>query len=235
MTSTELVRKLVALPDVSVGGPASSEAALSKHPLPAQHAEFLSRMNGVVGYGGYFRLFGVEKGPAGLADLTSWNDLRTWKFAWPSRVTAFLCFGETAWGDQYAFAMDELGAPSPRVYYLEALMMAAEPIAESFDAFLENEFLRNCRSPYDSVLVRMRSRLGDLRPDEHLIYVPSPLITGSENDDHVRKMPAVASMVVNGDLATQLGDEDMSKQIERVEPYTDTNGRSRLRVVFARE
>lgn len=39
----------------------------------------------------------------GVTELVEWNEPSTWKFAWPSTILEYLCFAETAWGDQYAY------------------------------------------------------------------------------------------------------------------------------------
>jgi hypothetical protein len=69
--------------------------------LPADHVELLKKSNGVTAYGGYFRLLS-------LGDMSSWNAPGRWKFAWPAHVAEYLCFGETAWGDQYAYRLVDL-------------------------------------------------------------------------------------------------------------------------------
>ena len=198
--------------------------------LPASHVSLLSEANGLIGYEGYFRLFGIGKTTSGLTDIETWNEEATWRFAWPSRLGDFLCFGETAWGDQYAYKLAELGDAAPTVYFLEHVTMGAERIAQGFETFVEAEFLRNCENPYDLMLVRVHQRLGALRCDEHVVCVPSILISDDENPDRVVRMPAVKSMIVNGDLARQLSDEN--RPIKAVEPYADDLGRMRLRVVF---
>src|SRR5262245_16055769 len=69
--------------------------------IQAELQRFLMSTNGARSNDGYFRIFGL--GPQAEIDSVNWNALNTWKFAWPARVQEFWCFGETAWGDQYAF------------------------------------------------------------------------------------------------------------------------------------
>jgi hypothetical protein len=197
--------------------------------VPKAHEELLGQSDGLMGYGGYFRLLGCS-------DVLQWNEVSVWKFAWPHEVQAYLCFGENAWGDQYTYRYDELRRhASPSVYLLDALSMQAEKIADSFEVFMTQEFLRNCIKPYDDYLVGARNRLGDLAFSEHIAYVPPPLITGSESLDNVVKMNARVAMIANGDLAAQLSDELQSRPIQSIEPYVDTEGRPRLRVVWGDE
>jgi hypothetical protein len=83
------------------------------------------------------------------------------------------------------------------------------------------------------MLVAARKKMGNLNADEHITYTPSPLICGEESIDHVMRMPAVAAMIVNGDLANQLRGERFARSIEALEPYIDAQRRPRLRVVWA--
>lgn len=213
----------------SPGLPAEQlDALLAMHAilLPESHRALLRASDGITAYGGYFRVFGAQR-------LWEWNDQRLWKFAWPDAVADFVCFGETGWGDQYAYRADELRRDhEPRVYFLEAITLRPELLHESFEAFLAEELLRNAVEPYDAMLVEARKRIGDLRLEEHIQYVPSPLISGEELIETVAKVPAVTSMVINGDLSRQLAAEEHSRAIKGVETYQDENGRTRLRVVW---
>lgn len=198
--------------------------------LPRAHLDLLATSDGVMGYGGYFRIFGVTNA---VTDMRWWNQEDTWKFAWKADVREFVCFGETAWGDQYAYRSADLRSDmeSP-VYFLESTTLRPEKIASDFGGFLKNEFLRNCEAPYDEMVVAARKKLGDVAPSEHITYVPSLLITGEESLEHVTKMPARSAMIANGDLARQLSGELQSRPIAAIEPYIDEKNRSRLRVLW---
>lgn len=199
--------------------------------LPATHLEFLKLANGISIFGGYFHLFGCSS-PTTI-DMIDWNSSGVWQFAWNKPLNEFWFFGETAWGDQYAYRRDELRQTStPRVFFLEGITMNAEVIADDFGTFLESEFLLNALQPYDANLVAVRHRLGDLEPHEHIAYIPSPLISGQEIVDSVSKLDAVASMIVNGDLFSQLAEQAQDRSIQEVQPYEDSNGRMRMRVVW---
>jgi hypothetical protein len=218
---------------VSKYGPTSDAAERLKRlgfRLPRLHEDLLALSDGVTGYGGYFRIFGVSNA---VTDLAVWNDEDTWKFAWPPTIGGFFCFGETAWGDQYAYPIAELQSDNePSVYFLESITLNPERLAANFESFVRDEFLRNCETPYDEILIAARNRFGDLEPSEHITYVPSPLVTGEESLEHVIKMPARAAMIAGGDLARQLSGELQSRQISRIEPYVDHKGRARLKVVL---
>jgi hypothetical protein len=240
MTITEVLRELFACPSVQryggESGLGSVHSLTEALVLPRAHEILLAESNGLMAYGGYFRLFGVTAGPARASciDMVDWNAPGTWRFAWPEHVSTYLCFGETAWGDQYAYRIDDVRAGStPAVYFLEATGMRPERLSDSFGSFLSDEFLRNCRDPYDALIVDARKRFGDLPAHEHLVYAPSPLITGEESLEHAIKMDARTAMIANGDLASQLGGELQSRQISRLESYTDAHSRPRLRVVWA--
>jgi len=200
--------------------------------LPARHCDVLGWTNGFMAYGGYFRLFGVG---GGSSSIEVWNAIDTWKFAWSPRVREFLCFAETAWGDQFAYARSELAErQSAKVYLLEAVTMQPEIVAVSFEQFFGGYFLRNCTFPADEMLKAARNKVGNLTPIEHVLYVPSILISGTEMVDAIEKMPATAAMIINGDIAKQLAHAEQSRAIERIEQYVDERGRSRLKVVWAR-
>lgn len=199
--------------------------------LPQEHRDFLSITDGATGYGGYFRLFGVGGAVAGIHH---WNDERVWKFAWPRWVSDFLMFGETAWGDQYAYLKaDLLISRRPNVYFMESITLAPEIISAGFGDFLEGEFLRNCVAPYDEQIVAVRQRLGDLKVGDHIVYQPSPLLGGGESPDSVSQLPAVASMIVNGDLASQLAEASGLRELAGLDPYIDSQGRMRMRARWA--
>ncbi len=130
---------------VAVIGDCPPQAAVSG--FPQLHKDLLERLNGFTVYGGAFRLFGLRSEL--WADIDTWNRPETWRFAWDDRVSDFLMFGETAWGDQYAYRRSESGRLGEEVYFLEATMLRNEIIANSFDEFLSNELARNSADPYD--------------------------------------------------------------------------------------
>lgn len=223
------------MPDVELGpsiGRETLDAHLAGLVLPPAHLEALCSVNGLTAYGGYFRLFGA--GPWAVIDLADWNNPECWKFAWPGGLDRFICFGGTAWGDQYAYDLAELSAdaPSASVYFLEAIGMEPEVIAPDFQSFLEREFLRNAREPYDTLVKQVRARLGDLMPREHITHVPSILLTETEDPGSVMKLDAVAAMIANGDLWVQLASTPTERAVRSLDVYTDDRGRPRVRVVW---
>jgi hypothetical protein len=234
MTGSEFLEKLQGLADTRLG-PSSTHSPAGDSALPAgfprAHREFLALADGVEVYGGYFRLFGATDEAA--IPMSSWNSPQLWKFAWDGRVDSFWCFGETAWGDQYAYRLEDLSSSAPPVYFLESITMRGEVISPTFEGFLENEFFRNTRDPYDDVLVAARRRVGDLKPDEHILYQPSLLLGGEESLDNVQKMPAVAAMTVQGDLCVQLDGQPSSRSIKEIRTVEDDRGRLRLKVIWA--
>jgi hypothetical protein len=204
------------------------EAILRKHGwvLPPEHERLLSTSGGMTAFGGYYRLFSASR-------MKIWNAEEAWKFAWPADVRRFLCFGETAFGDQYAYRLDEMGRGKvPRVYFLEAIALSAEVLNEDFASFLRNEFLRNSEAAYDPMIAGARRLIGDLDVSERVTYSPSPLVTGEESLESVVKMDATAAMIIAGDLASQLADESGARPIRGVETFEDNHGRTRLRVVW---
>ncbi len=198
--------------------------------LPESHVELLSLANGIMTFHGYYRLFGVACDPC--IDLVRWNERETWKFAWEPDLDRYLAFGETAWGDQYAYQLEELQAGKPNVYVLDAFEMVPEPIAASFEEFLENELVRCSRSPYDQLTIDAFRRIGALDWSDHITYIPSLLLGGEERSENVHRINGRASMIVNGDL-----DREMKKGqgtvVDSIATYTDAQGRLRTRIVWA--
>lgn len=198
-------------------------------PLPQEHLQLLHDSNGFMALGGYLRLFGIGCGRC--TDLSTWNDPQTWKFAWPSALSEFLCFGETGWGDQYAYRRSDLRVGDASVYVLDACEMQPEKIAPNFQTFFETEYRRQADAAYDSMTRAARKRIGSLRWDEHVVYVPSLLLGGEEKIENVMKMTARTSMIINGDLLTQL-QSDPERDVDKLVSYEDEFGRSRMRVVW---
>jgi hypothetical protein len=228
---TELAEALRAADGVRMCDAAPRSAIDLRVPaLPAVHLSCLESVNGFSAANGYFRLFGLSC--ASCRDAAWWNRDETWKFAWRHRASSFWCFGETGWGDQYAYDLNDLSAGRDRVFLLDAFEMEPEIIAGSFEEFVEREVFRQVDRPYDSMTRLAMERIGALGWDELVTYVPSPLLGGPESIDNVVKLPARALMVWNGDLAVQLSGEP-DREVERVEAFEDESGRSRLRVVWA--
>lgn len=199
--------------------------------LPADHRALLRESNGVDGYGGYLRLFGA--GPSANLDIALWNDPKCWKFAWESRCSDYLCFGETAWGDQYAYSIPALICREPQVYFLDCLSMTPTVVASTFSEFFENEFIRSVKEPYDVMIKEVRQVLGDLEIGEHLIYATSPLLGGAEETSNVQKMDARSAMICNGDIARQLDASPADSIVKAVTAYEDSYGRMRLELTWA--
>ena len=134
----------------------SSLLSGSGAPLPLDHARLLSLSNGLDAYGGYFRVFGV--GPWSVRDMRRWNAPDGWRRAWAGRADGWWFIGETAWGDQYAYATageDPLEFDAT-VYRLDACRLEAEPIAACFGDFLRDEVARNAAAPRDETTVAAR-------------------------------------------------------------------------------
>lgn len=198
--------------------------------LPSFHKNILRSSNGIEAYFGYFRLFGLSTSES--VDSILWNQKDHWKFAWGDRCSIFWCFGETAWGDQYAYLVDELRSGRECVYYLDAFSMTGEKIADNFHEFIAKEFLRNATEPYDQMILKAYQQFGCLDSDLHLVYTPSLLLGGDEKLENVQKMNARAAMICNGDIALQLDNGPSTGQVISVSSCEDEKGRSRLKLVW---
>ena len=161
--------------------------------LPADHLRLLARSNGIEAYGGYYRLFAV--GGEAAIEMRRWNEPGLWRYAWRGRVDGYLCFGESAWGDQYAYA---IGERSGSVHRLDAFSMESESIAGSFTEFMRCVFLTAARHPCDELTVATRARLGRLPLSEHVTMLPPPR-SGDLDPTRVVRMAAAPAMVANAE------------------------------------
>jgi len=199
--------------------------------LPPDHIDFLAAINGLTAYHGAFRLFGFRNG--GDLDIADWNAVETWRFAWGGRAEGYVYFGETALGDQYAYRLKPGSARSlgPEVYFLQATLLTPQVIAESFEEFLNLEFIRNMREPYDRLIVEAVETLGAISPAENWSYAPAIALGGPEDVSHLLRLPAAVAMTYSGDIVTGIYDNP-TKNALAVVPWTDERGRSRLRLDF---
>jgi hypothetical protein len=117
------------------------------------------------------------------------------------------------------------------VFSLDAFEMQPEQVAESFSEFLDVEFLRQAASSYDSMTRAAKERLGPLGWNEHVTYVPSLLLGGAERIENVMKINARASMIINGDIATQSAAMP-ERSPASVDNYEDDYGRLRSRIIW---
>jgi hypothetical protein len=93
--------------------------------LPAEHWEVLQWSNGLEAYAGYVRLFGIYNNEG--IDSVVWNERDYWKFAWGDRCDGWWCFGESSWGDQYAYSLESLRrGKAVSVYFIDAVSMTAQ-------------------------------------------------------------------------------------------------------------
>ncbi len=199
--------------------------------IPPAHGAVLARSNGLEVYWGYFRLFGV--GATRGVDASKWNSPEYWKFAWGGRCEDYWCFGETIWGDQYAYSLTDLKCGNLQVHFLDALSMSTEVIADSFEQFFHDEFLRCAEHPYDEMIRLARQKLGPMDADSHLVYSPSPLLGGAEDIDNVQKMDARLAMICNGDVALQIDGAPDQFELDRLETFEDEEGRMRFRLIWS--
>lgn len=202
--------------------------------LPPTHLEMLAVSDGAMVCGGYFRIFGLS--PANPVNLLAWNAPDLWKFAWGGKADDYFCFGETAWGDQTAYKLDELGKHSePTVYMLDGHAMEPSVLSDDFQSYFETGFRQNAIHTYSNDVIRARRNIGDVTLNEHVVFVPSILITGAAELSGIQKMDAVTAMILNGDIYQQIGEEPVDRLVRQIQPYTDALGRTRVKVIWADE
>lgn len=206
--------------------PSQADASISQL-LPEAHSKLVVGTSGLSVFHGAYRLFGDSTSSTG-SGLAEWNEPENWRFAWGDRLDGFVLFGESAWGDQYAYRQQG-NVLEPVVYLLEAVTMEAEPLAASFDQFLEEEFLPNAVEPYDVMTVGAVDRFGPIGFDQHWTYAPSLALGGPEALDNVVVLPAAIAMRFAGDLYSDLReDQDPSS----VTTWIDDRMRQRLRLSY---
>jgi hypothetical protein len=206
--------------------PSAAAGTPAEH-FPELHRELLLHLNGFTVHHGAFRLLGIGRQEPSL-DLAAWNAPDTWRFAWDDRIDEFVIFGETAFGDSYAYRRLPGGGLAPEVHFLEGVLLRPEVIAPSFEAFLVDELLRNAKQPYDSLIVETVRHHGPIPPDEHWTYVPSVALGGEEDVENITLLPATVAMTFATAMTLP------GRVATGVEPYTDERGRPRLRVLFDR-
>ena len=231
MAIDDLIGRLLDAGVDHIGQSITSEALAAALPpqVPDDYLQVLRRLNGFSVQSGVNRLFGVRDEPT--MDISAWNSADSWKFSWGNRVDQFLCFGETAFGDQYAFRYegDVLGS---EVYLLEANFLEPEIAGATFEDFFVNEFVRNAEEPWDPVAVEAVERFGPIEITHNWVYTPSVALGGPDDLSNVMKLDAFTAMTIAGDIVTCIYSAPTEAVLVGVSPWIDERGRSRLRVDF---
>lgn len=120
----------------------------------------------------------------------------------------------------------------PTVFFLEATLLRAAPLAGSFGDFAEAELLEWLRRRMTPVTIAPLKRYGPIAPSELWTYAPSPALGGEESLDNVVRLPAQAAMTIAGDIASALRAATPGSWPTGVQPWQDDRGRQRMRVQF---
>lgn len=218
-------------PNVEIFSSASScdcVDALRNLSLPELHQSLLSRTNGITTFHGYIRLFGrfcQDDRPS----LSLWNDRSFWKYSWPSWINDYLVFGETAFGDQYAYRISDLLTENePRV--LQIPFSSDQPIelCATFEEFVETDLTWNIEQPYDELIIQAFEKHGRLSASQHVAYVPPFLLNEEENVDRTTILEARINMITNGEIAKKIRELKTSDNISRIDYFVDDDGHLRL-------
>lgn len=198
--------------------------------LPADHHELLRSWGPVVTSDRLARLRDVSSQGA-FEGISEWNEKSRWKCAWRlTQVEQFLCFGETAWGDQFAYRIEDLRAGgTPPVYELATGTMEIRYAAESFAEFIHVGLLLHLNDPDEYTRLAWQ-RHDDIRVDQQIAWIPPGLIGGQELDHETMLLPAAEHMVLLGDLHTQIFSATPGALIEGFEVAEDEDGRQRAKV-----
>jgi hypothetical protein len=221
--SPEVRREIVLHPGLDEAA-LDEEAKAHYRLLPEQHQRLLRFSDGLEILGSSYRLFSLGR-------IVEWNRSEAWKFAWGDMADPYLCIGESVLGNQDAYLRDELGPEEPvQVYELYAVTL--EPIVTygSFEEYVRDRFVSPPDDSYTARIRKARQKLGGFRPDQLLVYTPSPLLLGGQLDvQELMPMDAKSAMIVNGDLASQIAWRDSLDGFQRLEAYEDEKGRARVR------
>ena len=200
--------------------------------LPTDHLQLLKMSNGLELFDGYERLFGIDCTES--IDAIIWNQLEWWKFAWSNRCSGFWCFGESVWGHQYAYALDDLNAQDePSVYDLDAYEMVAEKIADSFAEFLALIMIRE--EPIDRKSRDAYLKFGAIDANTNLIHTPPFVVLPQDEMDNLETVVTMDSrlaMICNGDASLQLANAPDNALFKGVEAVVDQQGRSRINLLW---
>lgn len=205
----------------------SELAELKKLNFSEEHIELLSISNGLEFYGGYYRLFGLNKEKI---NLFSWNTDYLWKDVWGENISGYYFFGMSAIGDLFAYKIDGDVVSSCEVYYLDGITMDVIDIYDSFENFFMGEFVNRYSGVMEPILVSARNKFGDLDINTSLIYSPSLFLQNEPSVDNLMKMPTLDVMTINGDLCKQLIDTE--EPVSALKNYIDDLGRARVKVIF---
>jgi len=228
----EFLAAVAAAPGSTVAPPPEGSAAQRGLEVPEPLRGLLSRANGVGVRDGHYRLLGLEGGDQ--PTLARWNHPDTWKHAWAGRADQFYCFGMSSLGDQFALRLGAGGqVVDDGVWVLDGLELQATRLAPTVAAFLE-QLVGLAAGHGDDDLVELvegaRERLGAVAPDELLVVVPPVQLGVDGMLDRLQRMPAWMAMTINGDAYGE-AIRYQGAQIVGVEPWTDRQGRPRLRFV----
>lgn len=225
--------------------------------LPKDLRELLLYSNGADLCNGYVRLFGAR--PDEGIDVFRWNEPEYWKFAWRERATKYFCFGQSAWGDQYAYAFDDLqGRESAPIYTLSIFDMTRQgSAAGNLTDFLDRVMRMHANPDWWAKQQRMAYPVVPL--GKHLVYCPPFQFlppSGRYDINNVMLMDAIPAMICAGDMAREVeeageivaigsyrkyeGEELDLRRLKRdgikiarsFEVYEDDRGRTRLRIVW---
>lgn len=210
------------------GAPLTQLEELKKLNFPKEHIELLSISNGLGFYGGYYRLFGVNKEER--INLFSWNSNSLWKDVWGAYISGYYFFGMSAIGDLFAYKLDNGIVSNDEVYYLDGITMDIIDIYGGFDDFFKSEFVSRYKGIVEPILVSAREKFGDLDINTSLIYSQSLFLLNEPSANNLMKMSTLDVMTINGDLCRQLIDSEAS--VKSLENYIDNLGRARVKVIF---
>ncbi|HZU81857.1 MAG TPA: SMI1/KNR4 family protein [Polyangiaceae bacterium] len=181
---------------------AIAEEALGPSGAPGKpHRRLLELLNGGYFFDHALHLFGACASPA-WHGLRAWNDPATWRNAYEGAADGLVCFGEDAFGDQFAY--DARAEQAGTVVVFEAELGCVVPAAPSFVAWLE-ALLASPATVLPIDVIRAQ-------PDEQRVLAPGtqlfaypPLFTPESRDGvSLGHVDAVEAMRFRGQLASRV-------------------------------
>jgi len=209
------------------GGRYREEQTMNELPkqLPADYVEFAKGVGRSYCHG-FYRFPGLETAPP--YDVVTWNDPDTWRFAWPNLKESFFFFGLSAFGDAYAFDLEDIDAG---VIYFGAYAMDREIAADSFRRFKERHLFVLEQAPVDDAVLDLFDKYGECRWDQGFAGAPPPLFTPDDVPCMYEPIDMRFLMIMNGDIYSQYLQLPEGAVLVGIDTEMDRAGRLRLKLL----
>jgi len=193
--------------------------------LPSEYVEF-ANSEGRMYRHGLYRFPGVSTQHP--FDLITWNLPETWRFAWPNITDTYFFFGLSAFGDAYAFDLENIDAG---IIGFEAYTMRSECDAADFQEFQRRHLRILDIIPLDCEVDGLLKTYGECGWEDGYAAVPPPLFTPNEVSCAYEPIDMRFLMIMNGDIFTQYQQLPEGAVLIGIEQEVDKLGRARVRLL----